>query len=82
MKLVFFDDYVLGAVVGDEVVDLSEVAKAIPHTTPGSLINGLIADYDALRSRLEAAASTGTRSPLASVILRAPLPKPGRLKLH
>ena len=31
MKLVFFDDFKLGAVKGDNVVDLSDAANHIPH---------------------------------------------------
>jgi len=42
-------------------------------------MNGLIARFDSYRSRLEAAAANGKGIPLASVRLRAPLPRPGNI---
>lgn len=77
MKLAFFDDFRLGVVVGDGVVDVSAVVADIPHTGPGDLVSGLIARFDAYRARLEAAAGAGTAVPLSDVRLRPPLPKPG-----
>ena len=79
MKLAFFDDYKLGVVKGDGIVDVSAVVKDIPHTTPGNLISGLIADFAAWRSKLDTAASAGKPVPLGSVKLRPPLPKPGNI---
>lgn len=78
MKLAFFDDFKLGVVVGDGIVDVTEAVKSIPHLTPADLINGLIARFDEFRPALEAAAK-GTAKPLASVKLRPPLPKPGNI---
>ena len=46
MKLVFFDDFKLGAVKGDNVVDLSDAANHIPHVSPQDILSGLIADFD------------------------------------
>ena len=79
MKLAFFDDYRLGVVKGDGIVDVSAVVRDIPHTGPGNLINGLIENFAAYRGKLDAAASAGTPVPLAGVHLRAPLPKPGNI---
>jgi 2-keto-4-pentenoate hydratase/2-oxohepta-3-ene-1,7-dioic acid hydratase in catechol pathway len=79
MKLCYFDDYKLGVVKGDNVVDVSAVVKAIPHTNPGNLINGLIERFSDYRSQLEDAAAKGTGVPLSSVKLRPPLPKPGNI---
>ena len=48
MKILYFDDFKLGVVKGDTVVDVSKVVKGIPHTGPHDLISGLIerfADY-------------------------------------
>ena len=42
MKLLFFDDFKLGVLKGDAVVDVSDVVRDIPHTGPGNLISGLI----------------------------------------
>jgi len=57
MKLAFFDDFKLGVVKGDSIVDVSAVVRDIPHAGPGDLISGLIAHFDTYRGKLEAAAS-------------------------
>jgi 2-keto-4-pentenoate hydratase/2-oxohepta-3-ene-1,7-dioic acid hydratase in catechol pathway len=62
--------------VGEKIVGISAAVAEIPHLGPHDLINGLIAGFDAHRPRLEEAASRGKRIPLASVRLRAPLPRP------
>jgi 2-keto-4-pentenoate hydratase/2-oxohepta-3-ene-1,7-dioic acid hydratase in catechol pathway len=79
MKLAFFNDYKLGVVKGDGIVDVSAVVHDIRHTTPGNLISGLIEHFVAWQGKLETAAATGKPVPLASVQLRAPLPKPGNI---
>jgi 2-keto-4-pentenoate hydratase/2-oxohepta-3-ene-1,7-dioic acid hydratase in catechol pathway len=76
MKLVYFDDWKLGVVADDSVVDVTAVAADIPHTGPGDLINGLIARFADYRPRLAEAAARGTRIPIAGMKLRPPLPKP------
>ncbi len=76
MKLLYFDDFKLGVLKGDAVVDVSAVVQDIPHTGPGQLINGLIARFAEYRQRLETAASNGRGVPLASVRIRPPLPHP------
>src|SRR5271168_3557925 len=76
MKLLLFDDYKLGVLKGDRVVDVSSVVRDIPHTGPGDLVNGLIARFDQYRGRLEDAAASGQGVPLSSAKIRPPLPKP------
>lgn len=76
MKIMFFDDFKLGVVKGDTVVDVGAVVKDIPHTCPGDLINGLIANFDAYRGKLEAAVASGTGVPLNKVRIRPPLTRP------
>jgi 2-keto-4-pentenoate hydratase/2-oxohepta-3-ene-1,7-dioic acid hydratase in catechol pathway len=76
MKIGFFDDYKLGVIQGETIIDVSPVVADIPRLGPHDLINGLIARYEAYRPRLEQAASRGKATPLASVRLRAPLPRP------
>jgi 2-keto-4-pentenoate hydratase/2-oxohepta-3-ene-1,7-dioic acid hydratase in catechol pathway len=76
MKLLYFDDYKLGVLKGESVVDVSEVVRDIPHVGPGDLINGLIARFSDYRRRLEEAAAAGRGIPLAAVRIRPPLPKP------
>jgi len=75
VKLVYFDDFKLGVLTGDSVVDVSAVVQDIPHTNPGNLMNGLIERFDDYRGRLEDAAA-GTGVALASVRIRPPVPGP------
>jgi len=79
MKLAFFDDYKLGVVKGDSIVDVSAAVRDIPHLGPHDLINGLIARFADYKKKLEDAASTGKGVAVSSVRLRAPLPKPGNI---
>jgi 2-keto-4-pentenoate hydratase/2-oxohepta-3-ene-1,7-dioic acid hydratase in catechol pathway len=76
MKLAYFNDYQLGVVKGDTIVDVSGLVKDIPHTGPHNLISGLIERFADYRPRLEDAAARGQAIPLASVKIRPPLPKP------
>lgn len=78
MKLVHFDDFRLGVLKGDSVVDVTHVVQDIPHIGPGDRMTGLIAQFDAYRPKLEAA-SEGQRINIAQVRLRAPVPKPGNI---
>ena len=79
MKLAFFDDYKLGVVQGDGIVDVSAVVHDIPQSGPGSLMSGLIERFASYQAKLASAAAAGKAVPLASVRLRAPLPKPGNI---
>ena len=76
MKLCFFDDYKLGVVKADGVVDVSAVVKDIPHLGPHDLINGVIERFAQYRAKLDDAAAKGKAAPLGQVKLRAPLPRP------
>ncbi len=79
MKLAYFDDFKLGVIKGDSVVDVSSVVRDVPHTGPGNLISGLIERFADYRGRLDDAAKAGAGIPLAKVKLRPPLPKPGNI---
>lgn len=76
MRLMYFNDFKLGVVKGDNVVDVSAVVKGIPHTGPHDLISGLIAQWDKYKSKIEAAVKKGKGIPLKKVRIRPPLPKP------
>ncbi|HUH85368.1 MAG TPA: fumarylacetoacetate hydrolase family protein [Stellaceae bacterium] len=78
MKLVYFDDFRLGVLTGDGVVDVTAAVQDIPHTGPHDLVTGLIQHFDKYRKRLEDAAR-GRAVPLAGVRIRAPLPRPGNI---
>lgn len=80
MKLLFFDDFKLGVLKGDAVVDVSEVVRDIPHTGPGNLMSGLIERWGDYKGRLEAAVNQGRGVPLSQVRVRPPLPKPTNIE--
>ncbi|MBI2886316.1 MAG: fumarylacetoacetate hydrolase family protein [Chloroflexi bacterium] len=79
MKLVYFNDFRLGVVSGESVVDVTGIVQEIPHVGPHDLISRLIERFDQYRARLEQAARAGGGTPLSQVRLRAPLPKPGKM---
>jgi len=76
MKLVFFDDFTLGVLKGEAVVDVSQAVRDIPHTGPYNLISGLIERFADYRGRLQQAVQQGQGVPVSQVRLRSPLPKP------
>jgi 2-keto-4-pentenoate hydratase/2-oxohepta-3-ene-1,7-dioic acid hydratase in catechol pathway len=76
MKFLFFDDFKLGVLKGDAVVDVSDAVRDIPHTGAHNLINGVIERFADYKGRLEEAVSRGKGVPLSQVRVRPPLPKP------
>ncbi|HKW39183.1 MAG TPA: hypothetical protein VJO54_15395, partial [Burkholderiales bacterium] len=76
MKILYFDDFKLGVLKGDAVVDVTKVVKGIPHTGPHDLISGLIERFADYRGKLEKAAAAGRGIPLKKVRIRPPLPRP------
>jgi 2-keto-4-pentenoate hydratase/2-oxohepta-3-ene-1,7-dioic acid hydratase in catechol pathway len=76
MKLAFFNDYKLGVVTGDQVVDVSDVVKDIPHLEPQHIMRGVIERFGEYKSKLADAAAKGKVVPLSQVKLRSPLPRP------
>ncbi len=83
MKLVLFEDDVAGPVRpgiltdAGVVVDATEVAGI--GYNPQLTMVGLIDRFDVLRGDLERLSASGPARPLASVRLRAPLPRPGKI---
>ena len=76
MKILYFDDFKLGVLKGDTVVDVSAVVKDIPHLGPHDLINGLIERFADYRAKLEKAVADGKGVPVSGVRIRPPLPRP------
>ncbi|HEX4042895.1 MAG TPA: fumarylacetoacetate hydrolase family protein [Xanthobacteraceae bacterium] len=76
MKLAFFDDYKLGVVVGDKIVDVTSATKGIKALGPQDVIRGVIEKWSTYKGKLAAAAKKGKGKPLSKVKFRAPLPKP------
>jgi 2-keto-4-pentenoate hydratase/2-oxohepta-3-ene-1,7-dioic acid hydratase in catechol pathway len=76
MKIALFDDFKLGVVNGDAVVDVSDVVKDIPRLGPQDVMRGLIERFDAYKDKLAEAAAKGKAIAVSQVRFRAPLPKP------
>ena len=76
MKLLFFDDFKLGVLARDTVVDVTPTVRDVPHTGPHDLVSGLIARFADYRTRLEDAVARGRGVPLSQVRIRPPLPRP------
>jgi 2-keto-4-pentenoate hydratase/2-oxohepta-3-ene-1,7-dioic acid hydratase in catechol pathway len=79
MKILFFDDFKLGVLKGDTVVDVSQTVKDIPHLQPQDLIKGLIERFSNYRGKLEKAAQDGKGVPVDKVRIRPPLPHPANI---
>jgi 2-keto-4-pentenoate hydratase/2-oxohepta-3-ene-1,7-dioic acid hydratase in catechol pathway len=79
VKLCYFNDFRLGVIKGDQVVDVTDAAKGVPHRDTRDLIVGVIADWDNYKGKLEKAAADGKGVALSSVRLRPPVPRPGNI---
>src|SRR6516162_9973001 len=76
MKLAFFDDFKLGVVAGDKVVDVTDAVTDIPQLGPQDVMRGVIERFEALKDRLGDAAAKGHSKPVSRARLRPPLHKP------
>ena len=76
MRIGFFDDFRLGVVRGEGIVDVSGAVAAIARVHPQDLIAAVIADFETWRPVLERAAAEGEAVPITSVRIRPPLPRP------
>ena len=76
MKIAYFNDWRLGIVKGDGIVDVMAAVSDVPRLGPHDLINGVIERWSAYKTKIEYAAAKGASVPLGSVKLRAPLPRP------
>jgi 2-keto-4-pentenoate hydratase/2-oxohepta-3-ene-1,7-dioic acid hydratase in catechol pathway len=79
MKLTYFNDFQVGVVTGDHIVDITSLLSEIPHRDRQDLMAGLIAEFDRYRPRIEQALAGGRGVPLSSVKLRPPLPRPRQI---
>ena len=76
MKLLYFDDFQLGMLAGDRVIDVTGIVSDIPHLENPDLIRGLIERFDDYRTRLESAAKSEAGVALDQVRIRPPIPRP------
>lgn len=79
MKLLFFNDFKLGVLKGENVVDVSAEVQDIPHAHPQDIMRGLIENFSSYKSKLEAVVASSDGVPVSSVSIRPPLPKPSNI---
>lgn len=79
MKLAHFNDFRVGVVSDDHVIDVSDELNELPRRDAKDVMGVLIDRFDAYRERLEKAAVSGVRIPLTQVQLCPPLPRPGNI---
>jgi 2-keto-4-pentenoate hydratase/2-oxohepta-3-ene-1,7-dioic acid hydratase in catechol pathway len=78
MQFVHFDDFRLGVLTGDRVVDVSDLVGGAGDG-PSSRLAALIAKWPELAPALRDAAGSRAGVPLGAVRLRPSVPKPGQL---
>jgi 2-keto-4-pentenoate hydratase/2-oxohepta-3-ene-1,7-dioic acid hydratase in catechol pathway len=79
VKLLYFNDYRVGVLDSDGVVDVTTTLSDIPCRSSLDLMSGLIERFDDYRPRLEKEVRTGVRISLAGIRFRAPLPRPDNI---
>ncbi|MGH3252414.1 MAG: fumarylacetoacetate hydrolase family protein [Trebonia sp.] len=79
MRILFFDDFRLGVMKGDYVVDVSDAVADIPRLQPQDLLRGVIESWSTVRPLLEQAVTAADGVPLASVRVRPPVPRPSNI---
>jgi 2-keto-4-pentenoate hydratase/2-oxohepta-3-ene-1,7-dioic acid hydratase in catechol pathway len=79
MKILYFDDFRLGVLRGDDVVDVSAAVQDIAHLPPGPRMSALIGRFDEYRGALEKVAASSAGIALSAVRIRPPLPRPGNI---
>jgi 2-keto-4-pentenoate hydratase/2-oxohepta-3-ene-1,7-dioic acid hydratase in catechol pathway len=79
VKIARFDGGRIGVVVGDQIIDVTAACGVEPGEWPPMGMVRVIADFEALRPRIEAAVKAGGGKPLSAVHLETPVPWPNKL---
>ena len=79
MKLALYDDYQLGVINGDRIVNAMSAVEGMSFRRPQDMMEEVIINWDDMRSRIESAVEGQDGVALGSVRLRAPVPKPPKL---
>ncbi len=79
MKLVMYNDFRPGLLVGDNVIGLGGLADDYMGPHVEDVMINLIEDFASVRDDLEDLEDSGRGVPVSSVQLRAPLPRPRKL---
>src|SRR5437764_795819 len=79
MQLVSFNDFVVGALRGQDVVDLSAAIGDPARLPRDERLPAVAAGFPQVRGAIDRAVRDGPGVPLATVRLRAPNPRPPKL---
>lgn len=79
MKLTFYDDFIPGVVKGERIVDIGGLIGLPPVCPPQQRMEWLIENWTAQRPAIERHVAATEGVPVASVRLRAPLPRPSKI---
>ena len=79
MKLALYDDYQLGVINGDRIVNAMSAVEGMSFRRPQDMMEEVIINWSEMRPRIESAVDGQEGVPLDSVRLRAPVPRPPKL---
>jgi 2-keto-4-pentenoate hydratase/2-oxohepta-3-ene-1,7-dioic acid hydratase in catechol pathway len=79
MKLALYDDYQLGVINGDRIVNAMSAVEGMSFRRPQDMMEEVIINWSEMRPRIESAVNGQAGAPLDSVRLRAPVPRPPKL---
>ena len=79
MKLALYDDYQLGVINGDRIVNAMSAVEGMSFRLPQDMMEEVIINWSEMRPRIESAVDGQGGVPLDSVRLRAPVPRPPKL---
>ena len=79
VRLAFYNDFTLGVIDGDMIIDATAAVVDIHTGSPQALLETLITCWDEFGDRIVAATQGEDGVPLHSVTLRPPVPRPGQL---
>ena len=76
MKLAFFNNFTLGVVKGDKIVDISEAVPVNEHNHAQGLLNRIIESFDDYRPGIEKLVASEDGVDISSVTFDSPVPNP------
>ena len=79
MKLLLFDDFKLGVLQEERILDASSAVKGLDYHTPQELMQMVIGQWSTLQPQIQQAIAGQSGVPLNQVRVRPPLPRPGQL---
>ena len=79
MRFAYFNDFRLGVLKSNNIVDITEHLSDIPVRDTRDLINGLIENYGKYKDSIQQFVSDSDSIPINEVRLRSPCPRPNNI---